>query len=171
MPTTERSEPDVACVDLFCGAGGLRVAPGSHYDLTTAEALAERLGGRRSGRGWMCRCPAHDDREPSLSIRDGADGRVLLHCFAGCSPRDVCAALGLELRDLFPPNPLRDGGSGPVRGPQASLRDLALLVRHDAVRVGVAAEALARGECLADEERDHLPAIFRRMSGIAESLA
>lgn len=42
----------------------------------------------------MAICPAHDDHHPSLSIRL-ADGRVLLHCFAGCSPRDIYAAIGL----------------------------------------------------------------------------
>ena len=66
-----------------------------------AESIAKALRGRRSGRGWVARCPAHDDRTPSLSIAEGCDGRPLLHCFAGCPPEAVCRALGLELRDLF----------------------------------------------------------------------
>jgi hypothetical protein len=45
-----------------------------------AETIAKALGGRKSGGGWMARCPAHDDREPSLSIRDESDGRVLVRC-------------------------------------------------------------------------------------------
>ena len=56
---------------------------------------------RRSGRGVVARCPAHDDRTPSLSILEGDDGRVVLHCFAGCTAGDIVAAMGLELRDLF----------------------------------------------------------------------
>lgn len=51
---------------------------------------------------WMCQCPAHEDRSPSLSIRLGEDGRVLVHCFSGCSPNAVVGALGLSLADLFP---------------------------------------------------------------------
>lgn len=47
------------------------------------------------------RCPAHNDRSPSLSVKEGADGRALVHCFAGCSIQEVCAALGLTIRDLF----------------------------------------------------------------------
>lgn len=43
----------------------------------TAETIARALGGHKVGQGWTARCPAHDDREPSLSIRD-ADGRVLM---------------------------------------------------------------------------------------------
>jgi hypothetical protein len=59
----------------------------------TAETLAKALGGRKAGGGWMARCPAHDDREPSLSIRDASDGRVLVHCHAGCDQERVIAAL------------------------------------------------------------------------------
>lgn len=50
---------------------------------------------RRSGTGWQACCPAHDDRAPSLSISVGADGRVLLHCHAGCRYEDVAAVLGI----------------------------------------------------------------------------
>jgi hypothetical protein len=58
----------------------------------TAETIARALGGRKAGQGWMARCPAHDDREPSLSIC-GADGKVLVRCHAGCDQLDVIAAL------------------------------------------------------------------------------
>ena len=50
---------------------------------------------RRKGNQWKALCPAHDDVNPSLSIRQAEDGKILLHCFAGCSYRDVAAALGI----------------------------------------------------------------------------
>ena len=50
---------------------------------------------------WLACCPAHDDRNPSLSVSVGDDGRVLLHCFAGCSSDAVRATLGLEWRHLY----------------------------------------------------------------------
>jgi 5S rRNA maturation endonuclease (ribonuclease M5) len=59
---------------------------------TTAERLARALLGRQVGAGWMARCPAHDDRNPSLAIRE-KDGKVLVHCHAGCNQRDVIEAL------------------------------------------------------------------------------
>ncbi len=59
----------------------------------TAESIATALGGRRAGKGWMARCPAHDDRTPSLSLRDADDGTVLVHCFAGCGQNEVITAL------------------------------------------------------------------------------
>ena len=58
-----------------------------------AENLARALGGHRAGAGWMARCPAHEDRKPSLSISSGRDGKVLVHCHAGCGQRDVIAIL------------------------------------------------------------------------------
>jgi hypothetical protein len=61
--------------------------------MTAAEKIARTLGGaHRSGRWWSCRCPAHDDRSPSLSLRDG-DHRLIVKCWAGCDPREVLAEL------------------------------------------------------------------------------
>lgn len=67
-----------------------------------AQTIAETLGGKRSGKGWIARCPAHDDKHPSLSIIEVDDGKVLINCHAGCHAADVVATIGLELKDLFP---------------------------------------------------------------------
>ncbi|MCB1779250.1 MAG: DNA primase [Candidatus Competibacteraceae bacterium] len=71
----------------------------------SAETLLSRLDHvRETGTGrWIARCPAHDDRSPSLTIRELEDGRVLVHCFTGCPAGDVLAALGLAFSDLYPP--------------------------------------------------------------------
>jgi putative DNA primase/helicase len=58
----------------------------------TAETIAMALGGRKAGGGWAARSPAHDDRTPSLSIRDG-DDKILVRCHAGCDQERVIAAL------------------------------------------------------------------------------
>jgi hypothetical protein len=68
----------------------------------TAAELAALVEGRAVGSNrFQARCPAHGDRLPSLSIADGRDGRVLLHCFAGCGTDAILAALKLSRRDLF----------------------------------------------------------------------
>jgi len=68
------------------------------------DAILARLHGvRRNGSGWMALCPAHEDRNPSLSINEG-DGKILFKCQAGCSQAVVLAAfvrLGIEKRALF----------------------------------------------------------------------
>jgi hypothetical protein len=65
------------------------------------ENLVQRLHAKPSGEGWLAKCPAHDDRTPSLSITEGDDGRVLLFCHAGCPTENVgFARVGDE--DLFP---------------------------------------------------------------------
>jgi len=76
------------------------------------EHLVQRLNARRNGKGWIAKCPAHDDRTPSLSIDEGADGRALIKCHAGCSTDDVIGALGLTRRDLFPATTTHQRDSG-----------------------------------------------------------
>ena len=68
-----------------------------------AREIVDNLGGVwRRNRG-MCRCPAHDDRTPSLSVSLGRRA-ILFHCFAGCDTRDVLAAL--RRRKLHDAEPL-----------------------------------------------------------------
>jgi len=56
---------------------------------------------RKSGKGFMARCPAHEDRQASLSIGEGDDGKILVTCMAGCATDDVLATKGLTTADLF----------------------------------------------------------------------
>lgn len=68
------------------------------------QILRERgTEAKRSGADWMCRCPAHDDSTPSLSLREEKPGgRIFVKCFAGCKDTDVLESLGLNIKDLFP---------------------------------------------------------------------
>jgi hypothetical protein len=84
----------------------------------TAESIAKALGGRKVGGGWMARCPAHEDREPSLSIQEADDGKVLIYCHAGCDQAQVIAALrwrGLWAEQVRPRG--RSNGSQLRRAP------------------------------------------------------
>ena len=85
------------------------MTPPASAALARVVAALERAGsspGDGARTSW--RCPAHDDRVASLSVRAGADGRVLLHCHAGCDPQAVVAALGLTMRELFADDHDRD---------------------------------------------------------------
>ena len=59
-------------------------------------------GWRKSGKEYKARCPAHNDKNPSLSIGRGDDGKIIFHCYAGCDQRDIVDALGLQFQDLYP---------------------------------------------------------------------
>lgn len=77
--------------------------------MNVTQLLSFLPDAKKNGTGWQARCPSHDDRSPSLSISEGADGRVLLNCFAGCSTESVCAALSITIADLFPDKPAHNG--------------------------------------------------------------
>lgn len=65
---------------------------------------------KRTGNGsFQACCPAHADRSPSLRIRELEDGRILIHCFAGCEAHDVLAAVGMDMSDLYPPREIQQG--------------------------------------------------------------
>lgn len=73
--------------------------------LNAIRGKGERVNpaGRRGS--YLCRCPAHDDHDFSLSITRGDEGRALVQCRAGCSVELICAALGMQVQDLMPPSP------------------------------------------------------------------
>ncbi len=68
------------------------------------DTIISRLDGvKETGHGkYVARCPAHDDKSPSLAIKECSDGRILIHDFAGCETEDVLAATGLEFHDIMP---------------------------------------------------------------------
>jgi hypothetical protein len=89
----------------------------------TYDAL-ERHGAGPAGpvHKFTARCPVHDDRSPSLSVREGADGRALIWCHAGCATEAVIAALGLQWADLHPPGS-RHARRSPILARPAATRE------------------------------------------------
>jgi putative DNA primase/helicase len=72
--------------------------------MTPLEKVLSRLHGvKPCGEGqYKALCPAHDDKNPSLSVTEAADGKVLIRCHAGCDYRSIVKAVGLETTELFP---------------------------------------------------------------------
>jgi putative DNA primase/helicase len=64
--------------------------------MAAAADIARQLQAKRSRQGWVAKCPAHDDQRESLAIGDGENGKLLLHCFAGCSFDQILKAAGIE---------------------------------------------------------------------------
>lgn len=78
--------------------------------MTVHEVLARLANVRQAKNGWTARCPAHEDNRASLSVSEGQDGRVLLHCHAGCTFQAICGALQVHPSELF-----RGDGNGAGR--------------------------------------------------------
>lgn len=93
-----------------------RVPPDRFDALTVSQPLTDTLAAleratghppKRNGQGWISRCPAHDDHTPSLSVAEGENGKILLHCHAGCDYPRIIAALNLA-PFLTPPSDRRE---------------------------------------------------------------
>lgn len=105
--------------------------------MSEAERITRALGGRWHGRYGSARCPAHGDKHPSLSLANGADGRLLLRCHAGCDFPEIVAAL----RDF---GIIERGGS--IREP-----DHAALAQTRAIEEAQIAKQSARARAVWDE--------------------
>lgn len=140
--------------------------------MTPADRVLARLEAvRQTGPGrWLARCPSHEDRRPSLSVRETEDGRLLLYCFAGCGACDVVAAVGLELGDLFPER--LDVAPSSVRrrreAPRIPAADALALLDVEALTVQLCAHRLAQGEPL-ERHREDLETAGQRIGAVAEA--
>ena len=108
---------------------------------------------RSTGEGrWIACCPSHEDKTPSLAIRE-VDDRLLLHCFAGCEVYEIVSALGLELSDLFPEK--IHSGNKPVSRPFPAV-DILRCLTSEITFLIVCASDLANGKKLDQEDKDRL---------------
>ena len=132
----------------------------------SVDALLNRLHKvQRTGTDrWTACCPAHDDKTPSLAIRELDDGRILLKCFAGCATDDVLDAVGLTFADLMPE---RLGEFKRERRPFYA-SDILKIMDFEAWLVIVCASALAKGEELTEERRERLLLAASRLSHAVE---
>lgn len=112
----------------------------------SVENLLSRLAKvKPTGRGtWLACCPAHEDRSPSMSIRECDDGRVLVHCFSGCSVFEIAGAAGIDLAELFPPKPIDH--AKPLRRPFPAADVLEALSTESLIVLYFAKEAQAGRE-------------------------
>lgn len=105
---------------------------------------------------WLARCPAHEDRSPSLSVRLTGDGTVLLYDFAGCSAAEVLRAVGLDLADLFPPR--ETGYAARPTAPPIPWRDLIAAIEIDLTACSLAFRDLAAGKSFAPGDAAYIAA-------------
>lgn len=114
---------------------------------------------------WMARCPAHEDRNASLSVKELEDGRVLIHCFGGCKPLDILEALGLEFFHLFPSR-LTDLTIKPEKKPFTSWEVL-IALRDEVIRVYIIGRDILECRHSAENQERLGLALERINAGIA----
>lgn len=134
----------------------------------SADTLISRLDKvKRTGPGrWMARCPSHEDRSPSLAIREMDDGRVLVTCFAGCGFQEIIAAAGVDMSDMFPPEPPRAEGYKPERRPFVPA-DAFDVLRHEATIVFLIGCDLHKNKAVSEEDYQRLLTATGRLENIA----
>lgn len=112
---------------------------------------------KRTGRdSWAARCPAREDRTPSMTIRLLDDGRILLHDFGGSSVDSILGAVGLTFDDLYPEreaDPYKP--NKPERMP-FNPRDVLAAIATESLIVGIAGVQIGNGEPLQDDDRERL---------------
>ena len=135
----------------------------------SANNLLARLENvRRTGHNkWIASCPAHEDRSPSLAVREKNDGCVLLYCFAGCSTLSVITKVGLEWSELYPEK------SPPVEGCRPVVRsflpaDAFNTVRHELHVVGIIVDDFMKHGRLSPENRQRIIEAESRIEAIKD---
>jgi hypothetical protein len=135
--------------------------------MTPIENLLARLDKVKGRNGsWTACCPAHNDKGPSLAVREGDDGRVLLHCFAGCETLSVLGAIGMDMTDLFPPDSKRR--DYPIEGkpsmkPAFFASDLMRIIHFEALVVQIVAFDIANNKPVNAETRERMGVAYQRI--------
>jgi len=107
---------------------------------------------KETGQGrWMACCPSHDDKSPSLSIKQLECGKILIHCFAGCGAFDVLDSINFSMSDLF-----ADAWK-PTKPPRWAALDATIVI--------IAKDNIRRGINLNDEDMKRYREASRRLYG------
>lgn len=155
------------------GRADVPVRPANHSTSRPIERLLPRLDAVKpmGDARWLARCPSHDDKSPSLSVRELDDGTLLLKCWSGCGAAEITGALGLQLKDLFPPKPWTPGQQ---RNPQRRRwfpLEAMIALEGELWLAAILAGDIARRGAATPEEASRLLKIALRFAAAAEEVA
>ena len=128
--------------------------------------ILERLEGvRPNGKDrYVARCPSHADKSPSLSVKVEPDGRVLLHCFAGCDTESVLSAVGLTFRDIMPERI----GDFPRQRPALTARDAMECLKREGGIIAIVAADISEGKPVSKTDADRVCEAVGRITAALE---
>ena len=143
--------------------------------MSTDETFERILGmlenvNRTGDDRFTAKCPAHTDKHRSFGGRLLADGRILLNCFAQCEISSVLAALDLEMKDLFPKPLTTTFIPGQRQNLYHAAREALRVLLPEVQLTAIAAENIASGIALTDDDRDRLILAAQRIRGAAEAV-
>jgi hypothetical protein len=143
--------------------------------MCVAELIVSRLDRVRqvAPDRWRADCPAGHKSTGALSIIDAGEGRIKIHCFAGCDAPDILAIIGLSLSDLYPTPPKNhDGKTKQTKPGHWHMANVALrILRHEVLLVVVAAENVRQGVVLDADDLERLAQAAGRIRAAAEAVA
>ena len=111
----------------------------------------EKVKPNGNGKYLAC-CPAHNDKSPSLGIKQDDNGKILIHCFSGCAAPDIVSAVGMQLSDLMPDNPTYKKGAKPPKFNKYELFDLLV---HESIILSLGIRQLLNLEDLKHQQQQH----------------
>lgn len=135
----------------------------------TIESLLSRMSKvrRRGNNKWMVSCPCHEDKHPSLSIKD-QDGVILMHCFSQhCSAADICNAIGIDIQELFPPSDNFDA-SIPQRKQYHDAVNVLECLAVEALALHIIGNDMIKNGSIEHDERDRLAQASIRINAALE---
>ena len=135
--------------------------------MTPVELMLSRLQKVKGRNGsWTACCPAHEDRSPSLAIRQLDDGRILMHCFADCSIQSIVSAVGMDVTDLFPPDEKRQFYTDPMKPVKVAFyaTDLMRIIQFESTILQIAAFDVSEGKSLSDTDRKRVRLAHERIT-------
>ena len=109
---------------------------------------------------WIACCPAHDDRSPSMGVRELDDGRLIIHCFSGCSVEEIVRSVGLRLNDLFPPNGVV---AKRINGKIFPASDVLQALEFESRIIMIAAMDILNGKPVSKADFDRISVAYKRI--------
>jgi hypothetical protein len=123
----------------------------------------EKVSSNKGGSRYKALCPAHADRSPSLSICEGDDGRVLLHCFSGYSVVAIVSSVNLTMAELFC---VDTGSKRPPLVPGVSRRELTAAIEFEKTILYIAKTDEAKGRCISTNDSQRAQLALQRVAKV-----
>lgn len=136
----------------------------------TIESFLSKLDKvRRRGHGqWMACCPACGERNPSMSIKD-SNGTILMRCFSqGCSAHSICAAIGFDMVDLFPPSDNFDASQPRTKRPFHDAQQVLEGLAYESLVLLITAKHVLQSKMISDEDYERLSMAVMRIHSATE---